>query len=104
MGAPGKLKMVNMLEAKTHLSKLVQSVEKGEGEVIISRNGKPVARLVAHRTEPKPRPRLIGIAKGKFNVDWEAFDAMDAEITKLFYGEDFDEEAWKRGEWEGKLD
>lgn len=103
MNAPAKIKQVNMLEAKTHLSRLVAGVEKGEGEVIISRNGKPVARLVPHHVEKKPGKSLIGIAKGKFDFDYEAFQAMDAEIVKLFYGEDFDEEAWKRGEWEGSI-
>lgn len=82
MNAPAKIKTVNMLEAKTHLSRLVAAVEKGESEVIISRNGKPVARLVPHT--PKQRVNPIGIAKGKFNIDWEAFDAMDAEIAELF--------------------
>ncbi len=39
--------MVNMLEAKTTLSKLVEAVESGaEKEIIIARNGKPAAKLV----------------------------------------------------------
>lgn len=84
MDAPAKIKTVNMLEAKTHLSRLVQAVERGESEVIISRNGKPVARLVPHVEESKPRQRLIGIAKGKFNIDWDAWDALDQEIADAF--------------------
>ena len=103
MNAPAKIKTVNMLEAKTHLSRLVQSVENGEGEVIISRNGKPVARLVPHAATKPDVSKRIGVAKGEFQIDCEAFDTMDEEIAKLFYGEDFDEEAWKRGDWEGKL-
>ena len=83
MNAPAKVKTVNMLEAKTHLSRLVQSVERGEGEVIISRNGKPVAKLVPH-VENKPKRSLIGIAKGEFHIDWDAWDAMDAEIAEMF--------------------
>ena len=39
------MKHVGMFEAKTHLSSLVEEVEKG-GEVIITRHGKPVAKLV----------------------------------------------------------
>lgn len=83
MNAPAKIKTVNMLEAKTHLSRLVASVEKGDSEVIISRNGKPVARLVPH-VEDKPKPSLIGIAKGKIEIDWDVWDAMDEEIAELF--------------------
>jgi prevent-host-death family protein len=83
VNAPAKIKTVNMLEAKTHFSKLVASVEKGDGEVIISRNGKPVARLVPH-VEDKPKRSLIGIAKGQFDIDWDAWDAMDEEIAEMF--------------------
>ena len=42
------MKHVGMFEAKTHLSSLVEEVEKG-GEVIITRHGKPVAKLVSAR-------------------------------------------------------
>lgn len=54
---------VNMLEAKTNLSKLVEAVETGkETEIILARNGKPVARIV-----PIEVPnRIIGIADGEF--------------------------------------
>ena len=42
------MSIVNMLEAKTHLSRLVEEVESGAtSEIIIARNGKPAARLVA---------------------------------------------------------
>lgn len=50
---------VNMYEAKTYFSKLVAEVEAG-GEVIIARDGKPVARLVAIAR----RPVVFGSAKG----------------------------------------
>lgn len=54
---------VNMLEAKTNLSKLVEAVETGkETEIILARNGKPVARIVPIRLEP----RRLGLAEGKF--------------------------------------
>lgn len=44
--------VVNMLDAKTNLSKLVDAVESGaEDEVIIARNGKPAAKLVAVTTQ-----------------------------------------------------
>ena len=58
---------VNMLEAKTNLSRLVEAVESGaEAEFIIARNGKPAARLVP--LNAAPATRRIGVAKGKFAV------------------------------------
>ena len=80
------MSVVNMLEAKTHLSRLVEAVESGaEAEVIIARNGKPAAKLVAIGTRKKPS--LLGIAKGQFKVP-DNIDTDNDEIAKLFYGED----------------
>lgn len=77
---------VNMLEAKSNLSRLVAAVESGkQAEIIIARNGKPAARLVPIETRPKGQ--RIGIAKGEFVVP-DDFDADDEEIAKLFYGDD----------------
>ncbi len=60
---------VNMLEAKTGLSKLVEAVESGaESEIIIARNGKPAAKLVPLHAEPRKKVRL-GLAAGK-NPHW----------------------------------
>jgi prevent-host-death family protein len=61
------MKIVNMHEAKTTLSKLVEMVEAGE-EVMIARRGKPVAQLVMPRSQPKaaqnpsepPKKRIPG--------------------------------------------
>jgi prevent-host-death family protein len=50
------MKHVGMFEAKTHLSSLVEEVEKG-GEVVITRHGKPVARLV--RAEEQLSPEQV---------------------------------------------
>ncbi|WP_127519603.1 type II toxin-antitoxin system prevent-host-death family antitoxin [Mesorhizobium sp. Z1-4] len=78
---------VNMLEAKTKLSKLVEAVESGaESEIIIARNGKPAAKLVPLDAAPKQKRRL-GLARGKYPpLDFEAFQALDAEVEALFYG------------------
>lgn len=80
--------IVNMLEAKTTLSKLVEAVESGaEKEIIIARNGKPAAKLVPITAAPKKRQ--LGLARGKYPpLDYEAFQAMDAEIEAMFLGED----------------
>jgi prevent-host-death family protein len=78
---------VNMLEAKTNLSKLVDQVESGlESEIIIARNGKPAAKLVRIDAKPAPEKR-IGFAKGLFTVP-DDIDADNELIAKLFYGEE----------------
>lgn len=79
---------VNMLEAKTKLSKLVQAVESGaEAEVIIARNGKPAAKLVP-LDAPKKKPIRLGMYDGMYPVmTQEEFDADNEEIAALFYGE-----------------
>jgi prevent-host-death family protein len=78
--------IVNMLEAKTNLSRLVEAVESGaEEEIIIARNGRPAAKLVAIRSKATG-PR-IGVAKGLFTVP-DNIDEDNEEIARLFYGEE----------------
>lgn len=75
---------VNMLEAKSSLSRLVQAIEDGlESEIIIARNGRPAARLVPVG-ELAPRPRL-GVAKGKFEIP-DSIDEHNEEVGQLFTG------------------
>ncbi len=62
---------VNIFEAKTQLSKLIELAEKGE-DVVIARAGKPVVRLTP--LEPKKRPIRYGLLKGKI---WIADDFDD---------------------------
>jgi prevent-host-death family protein len=79
---------INMHEAKTHLSRLVQRVEAGE-EVVIARDGKPVAKLVPFKEEL--RPREPGSMRGLITLPEnfpEDFDAPDLEIYQGFYGEE----------------
>lgn len=78
----------NVSEAKAELSKLLVLVENGE-EVIISRAGKPVAKLTL--IEQQPSPRKFGALEGKWILpdDFdEQFKALDQEIADMFYGED----------------
>ena len=78
---------VNMLEAKTNLSRLVEAVESGaEAEIVIARNGKPAARLVPVQQREEDVSRRIGIAKGLFTVP-DDFDADNELIRKMFEGE-----------------
>ena len=73
---------VNVHEAKTHLSKLLERVAVGE-EVIIAKAGKPVAKLVAI---PSERPRFkLGSAEGEFVVPDDFNDPLPKEIEDLFY-------------------
>ena len=75
-------RMVNMLEAKTQLSRLVEGIERGlETEVVIARNGRPVARLTSLASSP--RPRRLGLAKG-IAVAPESIDGANALIADLF--------------------
>jgi prevent-host-death family protein len=74
---------VNMHEAKTHLSRLVERVEAGE-EVVISRAGKPVARLVPLRSQ---KARTFGELRGQIHIR-DDFDApLPPEIEAAFGGD-----------------
>jgi prevent-host-death family protein len=64
------MKVVNVHEAKTHLSRLLNRISAGE-EIIIAKSGKPVARLVPY--SDRTIPRTPGKDKGLFEVP-EAFD------------------------------
>lgn len=59
------MRTVNVHEAKTHLSRLLDLVAAGE-EIVIAKSGKPVARLVRVRRS-RPR-RSFGYDRGKFDV------------------------------------
>ena len=75
---------VNMLEAKSSLSRLVEAIEQGrEREIVIARNGRPAARLVP--MDSAPAGKRIGIAKGQFEVP-DSIDAYNAEVARLFLG------------------
>jgi prevent-host-death family protein len=74
---------VNIYEAKTQLSKLVDLAAKGE-DTVIARNGKPIARLTT--LKPEKRPILFGALEGK---GWIAddFDApLPEDLQALFEG------------------
>lgn len=64
---------VNVHDAKTQLSRLLVRAEAGE-EVVIARNGTPVARLV--RYESSPGARRFGAMKGRFEVDDRFFEPL----------------------------
>jgi prevent-host-death family protein len=73
---------VNIHEAKTHLSRLLERVAMGE-EVIIAKAGTPVAKLVP--LDGQPRARSLGSAKGEFMVPDDFNDPLPKEIEDLFW-------------------
>jgi prevent-host-death family protein len=73
---------VNVHEAKTHFSKLLERVAIGE-EVIIAKAGKPVAKLVP--LDHQPKKRILGSAKGEFVVPDDFNDPLPKEIEDLFW-------------------
>lgn len=74
---------INIYDAKTQLSKLVERAAAGK-DVIIARGGKPVARLT--RLVQPPRELRFGVLKGKVKVAKD-FDApLSAEVLAQFEG------------------
>ena len=73
--------IVNVHEAKTHLSRLLERVIGGE-EVVIARSGKPIARLVPIVKEPRTPGRL----KGKIRVGRDFDDPLPERLLRAFAG------------------
>ena len=74
--------IINVSEAKTHLSKLIDRVYHGE-KVTIAKNNLPLVDLVPHK--PKGE-RKLGLMKGKIDIP-DNFNEEDEEINTLFYGD-----------------
>ena len=71
---------VNIHEAKTHFSRLVERVEAGE-EILIARAGRPVARLVPLRAVTQPR--RPGLWRGKVRIHPD-FDTTETDLLDAF--------------------
>lgn len=76
------MKQVNIYEAKTQLSKLVEAAAAGE-EVIIARAGKPAARLVALQRPIDKRP--IGLLDGQLSIPEDFNAALPDDLLAAFY-------------------
>lgn len=72
---------VNLYEAKTKLSQLVERAAAGE-EIIIAKAGRPLARLVPLATRTTPRP--LGLLAGKVRIGEDFDDPLPDEITRHF--------------------
>jgi prevent-host-death family protein len=83
------MKQVNLYEAKTRLSSLVDEAAAGE-EIVIAKNGKPMARLLpVNDARAKKEPRKLGQwDEQKKHIDWDKWDrdfkALDKEIEADF--------------------
>ena len=77
------MEIINVHEAKTHLSRLLQRVERGE-EIVIGRAGTPAARLVPYR--PSRGPRKGGQWKGNVWMS-DDFDELPPGLVAAFSGE-----------------
>jgi prevent-host-death family protein len=79
------METVNIHEAKTHLSRLVEKAAKGES-FIIAKAGKPMVKVVP--LEEEKQVRRIGMLDGMFEVP-DDFDTMfEKEIEEMFYGKE----------------
>jgi len=74
---------VNIHEAKTHLSRLLERVAAGE-RVVISKAGRPIADLVPHRRTSV----VFGGLRGELSYDDESFADVDPDVQRMFYGDD----------------
>ncbi len=77
------MKTVNVHEAKTHLSRLLERVSAGE-EIVIARSGKPVARLVPEKRSTGRREP--GSAVGEITIKESFYDPLPEEILRAFEG------------------
>lgn len=74
---------VNIHEAKTHLSRLLERVAAGES-IVIAKAGRPIADLIPH----VERTVVFGAWRGQIAFDEASFDAVDPEIQAMFHGDD----------------
>ena len=74
---------VTVHQAKTHLSRLLREIVEGE-DVVITRSGRPVARLVPIE-ESRP---VFGVDEGRFVVPEDFDEPLDEELLRVFEGRD----------------
>lgn len=82
------MKYVNVIDAKEQFSDLVTLLSTyQQDKIVLTFEGKP---LIEMQRSPKKNTvrRRAGIAKGEFTFDDELFISLDAEIDKMFFGED----------------
>lgn len=75
--------LVNIHEAKTHLSRLVEEASKGR-EFVIAKAGKPMVRVVP--LEAPPKVRALGFLAGQGTLDLDVKQAFADDIDSMFNG------------------
>jgi prevent-host-death family protein len=80
------MRIVNIHEAKTHLSRLVDRVVKGE-PIVIAKAGKPMVKVVPLDAPAEDEVRRIGFMEGLIEVP-DDFDRMGAEEVERLFGGD----------------
>lgn len=79
---------VNMHDAKTHLSRLVDKAMQGES-VVIAKAGKPLVKIVAIDTPPPAKKKRIGFLAGQVTVpDAKTFHELGRDDIAAMFGED----------------
>jgi prevent-host-death family protein len=76
------MKVFNVQEAKTHLSRLIEEAVAGEC-ILLAKHGKPLVKLSAYTPTHESRP--MGGFEGRIRIS-EDFDAEDARVETLFHG------------------
>ena len=76
--------VVNVPEARVHLSELIDRVHNGE-KVVIAKSNVPIADLIPHQSGGK---RKLGFLKGELDAPDQVLLDADEEIEDMFYGDD----------------
>ncbi len=75
---------INLTDAKAHLSKLIERALAGE-EVVISKRGEPLVKLVPYEHDTSPRDMSVRIWEGEVWMA-EDFDELPEDLLKMFAG------------------
>jgi prevent-host-death family protein len=84
------MRTINIHEAKTHLSRLVEEAVQGK-PFIIAKAGKQMVQVTRLDVSAAPAKRRLGFMKGMYTLPenyWELDKEMDREVEKLFFGEE----------------
>ena len=79
------METVNIHEAKTHLSRLIEKAVNGE-PFIIAKAGKPLVKVTAIEEAPVDTSRRLGFMRGQFKVPEDIKTPFENEIEEMFYG------------------
>lgn len=78
------MRIVDIREAETHLSRLIDKAAKGE-PFINARSGKPIVKVVAMKAPAAGEPRRVGFMAGQFSVP-DDFDRMGGDRIETLFG------------------